>query len=416
MLGADAQFVGITGTRSDPMSGHALDMLKLAGAGWSKVLQYPNGRVSVKTRLLDPNGHQCLARLDQDWRANLDGVLLDLMIDHLKAMRHECEWILVSDYGKGMVTPDLWSALLRQGWKIVVDGKGPMEGYRDARVLQINNVTFNEQCGGNLYSAIAQMQAAGIAHLVVTRGKDGLRLIHEDGLQYDYKASAREELPLSITGAGDQAAASLTSALAAGMGIAEACQFAQLSASLAVRMGGIPTITNLVQRLPISGGPDYDTLRFRDWDGSVERFTAQVRLGGQQLVFCNGIYDLFHAAHEFFLRRAREQAPNPFLLVALNSDKSAKSIKRQPVIAEEHRAQIIKACRHVDAVCIFDEQTPKVLIEAMKPDVYVTPSDHGANSLTAKLVRRLGGDVTVLPRGADCTTDIIKRIRGGKKK
>lgn len=414
-LDANAQFVGVAGT--GPMSDMAVGLMRQIGADVEHIVRYPNAGVSVKTRLLDPLGHQCLTRLDHDWQLErMEASVFRLLADALGKARLTADWILVSDYGKGMVTESIWDELRRQGWKIVVDGKGPWERYAGAEVLQVNRAAYEQQCGrGGKHNAVGYMVSNDIRHVVLTGGKNGMHLLDQDGRDLHYYTPGREEPPLSITGAGDQVAASLTSALAAGMGIAEACQFAHLSASLAVRMGGIPTLTNLAQRLPISGGPDFDTMRFHDWDGSMERFTAQVRLGGQELVFCNGIYDLFHAAHEFFLRRAREQAPNPFVLVALNSDKSAKSIKRQPVIAEEHRAQIVKACRHVDAVCIFDEQTPKALIEAMKPDVYVTPSDHGANSVTAKLVRRLGGDVTVLPRGADCTTDIIRRIKGRKR-
>lgn len=409
MLGVNAQFVGVAG--AGPMSDMAVGLMRQIGADVEHIIRYPLASVSVKTRLLDPNGHQCLTRLDNDYHAKLDGTALDLVTSALKTARESAEWILVSDYGKGMVTPDRWSTLLRQGWKIVVDGKMAIDDYHGADVVQMNRETFRLHCGGNLHSAIAQMQAAEVSHLVVTRGKDGLRLIHEDGLQYDYRAPARDEPPLSITGAGDQAAASLACALAAGMDVERACQFAQLSASLAVRMGGIPSLANVARRLPVGQMPDYSGWNIYDSGPPAWGHIGQeIKLSGQKLVFCNGIFDLFHQSHADFLRRVRDQAPDPFVVVGVNSDASAKQIKRKPIIEQYARASIVSAHRAVNGVILFDDPIPTGLITALRPDVYVSSADHGANSVTAKLVRRLSGDVVVLPRGEGSTSFIITKI------
>jgi rfaE bifunctional protein nucleotidyltransferase chain/domain len=132
-----------------------------------------------------------------------------------------------------------------------------------------------------------------------------------------------------------------------------------------------------------------------------------------RLVFSNGIFDLLHRGHVASLEAARGFGDR--LVVAVNSDESTKRLKGpgRPVQTEADRARIVAALRCVDAVTIFDDDTPAALIEKLLPDVLVKGADYRIEQVAgARAVLDAGGEVQLIDLEAGrSTSDLIRRIQ-----
>jgi D-beta-D-heptose 7-phosphate kinase/D-beta-D-heptose 1-phosphate adenosyltransferase len=132
-----------------------------------------------------------------------------------------------------------------------------------------------------------------------------------------------------------------------------------------------------------------------------------------RLVFTNGIFDLLHVGHLQSLERARDLGDR--LVVAVNSDASAQRLKGpdRPYQAAADRARLLAALRVVDAVTVFEEDTPAELLEALLPDVLVKGADYeGRDIAGADAVRAAGGEVRLVDLVPGCsTTALAGRIR-----
>ena len=142
----------------------------------------------------------------------------------------------------------------------------------------------------------------------------------------------------------------------------------------------------------------------------VERSRAQ----GKTIVFTNGVFDILHPGHIRYLRDAR--ALGDLLIVGVNSDRSVKALAKapnRPINPEAERVEVLSALASVDAVVIFDEDTPHAIISALQPDILVKGADWGENAIVGRdVVEARGGKVVriVLAEGYS-TTRIIDRIR-----
>jgi rfaE bifunctional protein nucleotidyltransferase chain/domain len=139
----------------------------------------------------------------------------------------------------------------------------------------------------------------------------------------------------------------------------------------------------------------------------------RVRIAGR-VVFTNGVFDLVHPGHVDVLVGARRQGDA--LVVGLNSDESVRRLKGpdRPVRNEGERSYVLAALESVDAVVLFDQDTPLELIRHLRPDVLVKGGDYAeATIVGAREVRDWGGHVAVVPlRPGQSTTSIIERLRG----
>ncbi len=146
----------------------------------------------------------------------------------------------------------------------------------------------------------------------------------------------------------------------------------------------------------------------------AEELVARARAEGRTIVFTNGVFDILHPGHVRYLRDAR--ALGDLLIVGVNSDRSVKALAKgpgRPINRQEERAEILSALASVDAVVVFDEDTPHALISALQPDVLVKGADWGENAIVGKdIVEGRGGRVVriALAEGYS-TTAIIQRVR-----
>ena len=139
-----------------------------------------------------------------------------------------------------------------------------------------------------------------------------------------------------------------------------------------------------------------------------------LRHAGKDLVFTNGVFDLLHPGHVRYLQEARREGDA--LIVAVNSDRSVRAIKgpSRPVNPEAERAEVVAALACVDAVVVFDEDTPQAVIERLQPDVLVKGADWANDAIVGRgTVESRGGRVVRIAIADDHSTSaIIKKIQG----
>jgi rfaE bifunctional protein nucleotidyltransferase chain/domain len=144
----------------------------------------------------------------------------------------------------------------------------------------------------------------------------------------------------------------------------------------------------------------------------IVRLRPALRESGKKLVFTNGCFDILHVGHVRYLNYARSLGD--LLVVAVNSDRSVREIKgdSRPIVTERERAEVLAALTSVDFVFIFDDPTPKRIIDAIVPDILVKGADWNIHEIIGRdTVEKAGGIVLNFPlvRGSS-TTDIIQKV------
>ncbi|HET9833012.1 MAG TPA: D-glycero-beta-D-manno-heptose 1-phosphate adenylyltransferase [Vicinamibacterales bacterium] len=143
-------------------------------------------------------------------------------------------------------------------------------------------------------------------------------------------------------------------------------------------------------------------------------FVEAQRNARKKIVFTNGVFDLLHVGHTRYLRTARQLGGT--LLVGVNSDSSVRRLGKgdgRPVTPETERAELLASLAFVDAVVIFDEDTPEKLIARLLPDILVKGSDwKDRENPGRKLIEDRGGTMVFVPlEGGYSTTSILERIK-----
>lgn len=147
----------------------------------------------------------------------------------------------------------------------------------------------------------------------------------------------------------------------------------------------------------------------------LDRFVSDARANGARIAFTNGVFDILHPGHLRYLQAARRHAD--MLIVGVNSDASVRRNKgpERPINPETERAEVLAALECVDAVSIFDDDTPADIIRRVQPDVLVKGADWPADQIVGRdTVEGRGGKVVLEPvEQGYSTTTLVRKIRGG---
>ena len=145
----------------------------------------------------------------------------------------------------------------------------------------------------------------------------------------------------------------------------------------------------------------------------LKREIDRLKSQGKKIVFTNGCFDILHPGHTRYLYAARELGD--FLVVAVNSDHSVRSIKgdKRPILSQEARTELLAALVCVDGVVVFDEDNPLKVIQYLMPDILVKGGDWEEDQIIGSdVVKKAGGQVKRIPYiSGYSTTDIIKKIK-----
>lgn len=145
---------------------------------------------------------------------------------------------------------------------------------------------------------------------------------------------------------------------------------------------------------------------------NIRDFVDKLQKCGKKVVVTNGCFDILHVGHVRYLQKTKSYGD--YLIVLLNSDKSVKSIKGEgrPINAELNRAEVLCALACVDFVVIFDESSPRDLIDEIKPDIYTKGADYSLETLPERdIIEKNGIKVEFIDFvEGQSTTNIINRI------
>ncbi|WP_138734421.1 D-glycero-beta-D-manno-heptose 1-phosphate adenylyltransferase [Modestobacter excelsi] len=317
--------------------------------------------------------------------------------------------VLVADYGRGTTSAaDVRAALSAARGPVVWDphprGADPVPSTRlvTPNGAEAARVAGPDITGDGLAAVGARAQALiarwGVGAVAVTLGSRGALLSYGEGAPMVVPA-------VRVTGgdpcgAGDSFAAAVTVALAGGAVTGEAVTAAVAAAGAFVARGGA-TAWDAVPDSPTAPAPGVDALLDR------------VRAAGGTVVATGGCFDLLHAGHVATLRAAR--GLGDCLVVCINSDDSVRRLKgpTRPLVTATDRARVLEALEFVDAVVVFDEDTPSAVLDQLRPDVWAKGGDYaGADLPEAAVLQSWGGQAVVLPYlDGHSTTALVARSR-----
>jgi rfaE bifunctional protein nucleotidyltransferase chain/domain len=314
--------------------------------------------------------------------------------------------VLASDYGLGMLAqPQVRRELARVAprrpivWDPHPRGSAPVPGVVLATPNAAEATRLSGVRGGDLPAAIAQARALarswGGPTVAVTRGAAGAVVASTTGNPMVIPAPS--PAPGDACGAGDSFAVAATAALASGASVPQAVQTAVTRAAAYVRDGGVAAVARSTGA-GAEGWPGDDAAREDPDHEGAQQVIQRVRGAGGTVVMAGGCFDLLHAGHVQYLEGARRLGD--CMVVALNSDRSVRALKGQerPLVPEQDRRRLLLALRCVDAVEIFDEDTPDALLGRLRPDIFAKGGDYQLEAIPeAATVEGYGGHVVVLP-------------------
>jgi D-beta-D-heptose 7-phosphate kinase / D-beta-D-heptose 1-phosphate adenosyltransferase len=364
---------------------------------------------------------QQIMRADLESRASLSAEAEILLLNAVRGALPTVHAVVLSDYAKGAVSDSVASNVIglarNAGVPVIVDPKcRHFAKYRGATIITPNRLELQHatvaalQSNEDIENAAESLVADAVCEImVVTRGDEGMSVIGR-GLKEHLRTTARQVF--DVSGAGDTVIATLALAIGRRGDIMEACKLANLAAGIVVGKPGTATVSAgevMLALAPIAERSDAKKFFALD---SIAELAREWRVQGLRVAFTNGCFDLLHPGHISLLEQARQSADR--LIVGLNSDASVTRLKgiHRPIQGEGVRAVVLTALKSVDAVVIFDEDTPIELIEVLKPDVLVKGSDYRADAVVgADVVRRNGGRVllaSLVP--GHSTTETVRRV------
>ena len=349
----------------------------------SKYLVTQKNRISSKkTRIIA--SQQQVVRYDRESSDDINFESQNSVIKIFEKIVNDYEVILLSDYGKGILTNQLTQSLIKIAKKykkkVLVDPKGTdYLKYKDAFLLTPNKKEASEATKINIIDdeslSNAILKLKSICNLdvsLITLSEGGIA-IYDDKLR-TLPTSAKEVF--DVTGAGDTVLASLGFAIACGLQIDEAVAFSNLASGVVVGKIGSSTVTlNEVIEYESSINKSSSDKHIKTRN-EISRLSQELKLKGKKIVFTNGCFDLLHAGHVSYLEKAKNFGD--ILILGLNSDRSITSLKgeNRPINLQDDRAYILAALEVVDYVVIFDEDTPYELIKSIQPHILVKGGDY----------------------------------------
>lgn len=369
---------------------------------------------TVKTRYV--SGNQQIMRLDAESRAEIGAALCEKIASRARQAVKDAKAVILSDYAKGLLNGKLAQDVIRAareaGVPVLVDPKGgDYTRYQGAFAVSPNLKELG--CGHGDQdvekAGTHMMQTLNLSALLATRGKDGMTVLQKNQKPLHLSAMAREVY--DVSGAGDTSIAMLAAAMATGADFADAAYLANIAAGIVVGKLGTSTaqISEIDEALMRQQGGLANKLY--DVTALIDRI-AVWRRQGHSIGFTNGCFDLIHPGHVSLLRQSRAACGK--LIVALNTDASVKKLKgpARPIQNETSRATVMSSFDSVDAVVLFDEDTPMKLIEAIRPDVLVKGADYTvATVVGSDFVQSYGGKILLVKlEEGHSTTGTVKKI------
>ena len=409
-LEADTHVFSVTG--DDRAGDRVLSVLEDGGCDISGVIRDPGRPTTLKARHMGYVQHshravQQMLRVDEEELSPVTSELTDELLEKIFSGDEAWDAILVSDYGKGLLTERLMEGIRERGGAVpvLVDPArvSDYSSYRGVSLICPNR--FEAELASDIpcqeiegcQSAAAQLlEEFDLGSVVVTMDRDGMFL--DEGKAGQSHFPTRASVVADVTGAGDMVLAILGISAAAGNSAESGVQLANVAAGLVVRQFGVVAVSReeLLDEIRNQGNPAAGKIKNLT---DLSKTLSAEKQKGKKVVLTNGCFDLLHPGHHHLLNESRREGD--ILVVAVNSDSSIRRLKGEgrPRIEENDRIKMLAGLEAVDYVLLFEEDTPQSLIEELLPDVLVKGGDYKEDVVVGRdCVESNGGRMVFVDR------------------
>jgi D-beta-D-heptose 7-phosphate kinase/D-beta-D-heptose 1-phosphate adenosyltransferase len=451
-LGAKAKIISVIG---DDEAGRKIQDISQSLQIDASGLVMDSERPSIcKTRFIAQSKH--LLRVDDEDIKDIASDIQTACIEHLQAHIAQADVLILSDYGKGVLTDHMIktaiAAAKQHNVSVLVDPKRKdYRIYAGADLITPNRSELSAATNGMAVQSDAEIEAAcqlllnnvAVDAIVATRSEAGISVIERNRTPIHIVHNASLDA-VDVSGAGDTVMAVLALAVAVGANLADAAALANVAGGVAVSKVGTSQVTiaelktALIEGIPVMkalGSGDDSVAGTRNIqqsnilhhpreayvcdDAAAAAQIKEWQAQGLKVGFTNGCFDILHFGHVSYLNKARDRCDR--LVLGLNHDQSVRILKgpERPVNDQDARAAVIGALGCVDMVVFFGateagaDNTPCAVLEALRPDVIFKGGDYKVEDLPeAKVVLEYGGAVEIMPLyEGHSTTGIIDKMK-----
>jgi D-beta-D-heptose 7-phosphate kinase / D-beta-D-heptose 1-phosphate adenosyltransferase len=406
--------VGVIGSGSNGQL--LLERFTELGVDTKGIIKEPGRITTQKTRIIAANhANKQVLRIDREKKQDISTSTLKKMVRFIEDKMPDIDVVLISDYGKGLITRNLLSKVIASAKKhekmIIVDPKGlDFSKYSGVSLLTPNKKEAALASGVEINDESSLEKAAnkileniGLDNLLITCGKDGMVLFERNKEPFRVKAEARQVF--DVSGAGDTVIALLGLAVASGNSIHDSVTIANAAAGKVVGKAGTATVSKqeldsalkLVMGKPLKSHDHGLPAKYKEVS-ELPVLVKKLKKKGKRIILTNGCFDLLHAGHIMLFSASKQLGD--ILIVAIDDDASVKKLKGsgRPVLNAKERSRILSALDAVDYVVVFSSQELIKLIEIIQPDVLTKGSNYTTTQVFGReRVEALGGKVVLIP-------------------
>ncbi|MCT7527105.1 D-glycero-beta-D-manno-heptose-7-phosphate kinase [Aliarcobacter cryaerophilus] len=416
-LGSIVDVISVIG--NDSVANELKSLLEKIDVPTSNLVVENNRKTSKKSRLIA--SQQQVLRYDMESIDDINENSHKQIIQTLDKNIDKYSSIILSDYGKGVLTTNLTKEIIKiankNSIKVLVDPKGKdYSKYKGSYTLTPNkkeameatNIDIKDE--SSLIEALKSLKTqCELEVSLITLSEQGIAIFDDE---LTIKPTVAREV-YDVTGAGDTVIASIAFALGNNLDIKDAIYFANLAAGVVVgKIGSATTTLDEIYEYEYSLHKSNSTSHIKTFD-EIKTLASKLHSQGKKIVFTNGCFDILHVGHVKYLEVAKSYGD--VLILGLNADSSVRKLKgpTRPINTQDDRAYILASLESVDYVVIFEEETPYELIKLIKPHVLVKGGDYEGKEVVGQDI----ADELKLVQFVDgkSTTNTIKRIQENEK-
>ena len=416
-LGSVVDVISVIG--NDSVANELKSLLEKIDVPTSNLVVENNRKTSKKSRLIA--SQQQVLRYDMESIDDINENSHKQIIQTLEKNIDKYSSIILSDYGKGVLTTNLTKEIIKiankNNIKVLVDPKGKdYSKYKGSYTLTPNkkeameatNIYIKDE--SSLIEALKSLKTqCELEVSLITLSEQGIAIFDDE---LTIKPTVAREV-YDVTGAGDTVIASIAFALGNDLDIKDAIYFANLAAGVVVgKIGSATTTLDEIYEYEYSLHKSNSTSHIKTFD-EIKTLSSKLHSQGKKIVFTNGCFDILHVGHVKYLEVAKSYGD--VLILGLNADSSVRKLKgpTRPINTQDDRAYILASLESVDYVVIFEEETPYELIKLIKPHVLVKGGDYEGKEVVGQDI----ADELKLVQFVDgkSTTNTIKRIQENEK-
>lgn len=416
-LGSIVDVISVIG--NDSVANELKSLLEKIDVPTSNLVVENNRKTSKKSRLIA--SQQQVLRYDMESIDDINENSHKQIIQTLEKNIDKYSSIILSDYGKGVLTTNLTKEIIKiankNSIKVLVDPKGKdYSKYKGSYTLTPNkkeameatNIDIKDE--SSLIEALKSLKTqCELEVSLITLSEQGIAIFDDE---LTIKPTVAREV-YDVTGAGDTVIASIAFALGNNLDIKDSIYFANLAAGVVVgKIGSATTTLDEIYEYEYSLHKSNSTSHIKTFD-EIKTLSSKLHNQGKKIVFTNGCFDILHVGHVKYLEVAKSYGD--VLILGLNADSSVRKLKgpTRPINTQDDRAYILASLESVDYVVIFEEETPYELIKLIKPHVLVKGGDYEGKEVVGQDI----ADELKLVQFVDgkSTTNTIKRIQNDAK-